>query len=136
MLGLLLMCLFATRAGLYQGRHIFIRRFDVHVLLGLAIRERAPRWKCVQSGVGFAWSFVLILITPLLVSAGNPTIWLGARTYSLVLNQALRGMRALWIYEPGMSFVTKKENAPSTDQRIRVVWGVVNVAVVCFLLLL
>jgi hypothetical protein len=86
-------------------------------------------------GVGFAWSFCLILATPLAVSAtlGLPNAWLGARTYSLVLNQVLRGSRALWIFVPGASYITKAENAPSTNQLVRVAAGVVNLGLCAWL---
>lgn len=81
-------------------------------------------------GVGFAWSFVLVLMTPLVVSFSileMPASWLGARTYSLVLNQALRGTQAYDIFVPdGNSFVTKKENADEMDQSVRALWGMIN----------
>lgn len=77
-------------------------------------------------GVGFAWSFVMILITPLFLSASNPTLWLGARTYSLVLNQALRASKACWLFTPGESFVTKPEGSESTDETYRLLIGLVN----------
>ena len=83
-------------------------------------------------GAGFAWSFRLIGITHLVVACvlGDWNTWLGARTYSLVLNQVLRGARVTRIYTPGESFVTKAEGAPSTDPFWRAVWGLANVALV------
>jgi hypothetical protein len=85
------------------------------------------------AGVGFSWSFCLVQFTPIAVSAllGRPHAWLGARTYSLVLNQALRGSRAMWIYEPGRSYITKPEGAPSVDQRYRFAAGAANLALGC-----
>jgi hypothetical protein len=87
-------------------------------------------------GVGFAWSFWLILITPLVVaSLVNPYSWLGARTYSLVLNQVLRGANACWLFNPGKSFVTKEEGAPSGNNYVRFCVSVLNLlfVTVCFL---
>ena len=84
-------------------------------------------------GAGFAWSFRLILVTPLIVAAllNEPNAWLGARTYSLVLNASFAwGERDSRIFTPGQSFVTKPEGEPSTNQAWRMAWGVVNVVAV------
>jgi len=83
-------------------------------------------------GVGFAWSFRLILMTPLLVTMmlDEPEAWLGARTYSLVLVQVLRGSQFTHIFTPGRSYVTKAEGAPSTDQAWRAAWGFANLTAV------
>ena len=83
-------------------------------------------------GVGFAWSFRLILVAPLLVTLmlDEPEAWLGARTYSLVLVQVLRGSQFTWIFTPGQSYITKPEGAPSTNQAWRAAWGIANLMAV------
>ena len=83
-------------------------------------------------GVGFAWSFRLVLVTPLLVTMlmDEPHAWLGARTYSLVLVQALRGSQFTHMFTPGRSYVTKAEGAPSTHQAWRAAWGFANLTAV------
>jgi hypothetical protein len=110
---------------------------------GVFIAPLSKQWVFVYTtwnaafcyGVGFAWSFCLILVTPLAVSAtlGLPNAWLGARTYSLVLNQVLRGSRALWIFVPGASYITKAENTPSTNQHVRMAAGVTNLGLCAWL---
>ena len=92
-------------------------------------------------GVGFAWSFRLVLLIPVLVAlyfdqedaAVASTAWLGARTYSLGLNQALRGAQFTYVFKPGASFVTKPENAPTTNDALRLYWGAANLALVGYL---
>jgi len=72
------------------------------------------------------------LVTPLLVTMmlDEPHAWLGARTYSLVIVQVLRGARFTWIFTPGQSYVTKPEGAPSVDEGCRAAWGVANLMAV------
>ena len=79
-------------------------------------------------GVGLSRSFNLILIVPLIVSylLKTPHSWLGARSYSLVLNQFYRGLEFPWIYKPGLSYLTKKENTVSTNRNLRLIWGSLN----------
>lgn len=105
-----------------QGRFAF--PLSTHFVLGYTL------WNLnFCYGVGFAWSFRLILLSPLLVSyvvLGQPYTWLGARTYSLVLNQALRGSSAGWMFVPGKSYVTKLENTQPPDPEIQWCWGVLN----------
>jgi hypothetical protein len=82
-------------------------------------------------GVGFAWSFSLSLISPLAVSyLLGLSSWLGARTYSLVLNQALRGSNACWLFCPGKSFVTKKDGDPPGDEIVRWCMGIINIIII------
>ena len=53
----------------------------------------------------------------------EPEARLGARTYSLVLLQVLRGSQFMWLFTPGQSTITKPEGAPSTHQAWRAAWG-------------
>lgn len=86
-------------------------------------------------GAGFAWNFRLVLLVPLVVAhvtMSDPAAWLGARTYSLLLAQALRGARAGRLFTPGHSFVTKAEGEGVPDPGLRVAWGTANlVGVAC-----
>lgn len=84
-------------------------------------------------GVDFAWSFRLALAAALIVShvtLATPGAWLGARTYSLVLNQVFRGARASHIFTPGKSWVTKPEGEVHVRQGARLAWGLANLAAV------
>jgi hypothetical protein len=74
------------------------------------------------------------LITPYILSywvLSNPETWLLARTYSLVVNQGLRGSQMFWIFVPdGNSVITDAEgDNASGNQRVRLLWGLANLTV-------
>lgn len=79
-------------------------------------------------GSDFSWSFQLILVTPLIVCVILQThhAWLGARTYSLVVNQILRGIQALWMFEPGRTYITHTENHINPNKHLCVIFGIAN----------
>ena len=67
----------------------------------------------------------LVKLKQLIVCQSKPM----CRVYSLVLNQFFRGAQICWIYTPGQSYITKLDNEPSTNETVRVVWGLFNVGV-------
>lgn len=71
--------------------------------------------------VGFSLSFGLILVSAYVSAVwiqGSSGMWLSARTYSLLVNQWLRGTQPLWIYVPnGESIVTDKEGDNTSRDR-------------------
>lgn len=88
-------------------------------------------------GVGLSLSFGLILFTPYVVAfwiLNMPNVWLSARTYSLVVNQGLRGGQLFWIFVPnGKSAVTDLEGDNTTrNQRVRLIWGTFNLVAIVF----
>lgn len=120
---LLLICILPKQKQELQFNNIFLFHLNnIWVII-------YTLWNAVfVYGVGFSLSFCLILLTPLIVCLilNQPNAWLGARTYSLILNQILRGSELLYIYKPGKSYITKIEGLVSTNQTIRLLLGSVN----------
>lgn len=91
-------------------------------------------WNAAFSyGFNYSLSTRLILISSFIVSfyiLNNPSTWLGARTYGLILNMILRYFRITYLYKSGFSIITTKKN--KYNKKIKNIWGFTN----CILLII
>lgn len=130
---LLILRLFGHEAG-QQIAHGDLFRFSLSEswVIGYSLWNAAFVY-----GVGLSLSFGLILFVSYISAfwiMGMPDLWLSLRTYSLAINQGLRGSQLIWIFVPdGKSVITDMEGDNITrNQQFRLFWGAINLAIISF----
>lgn len=88
-------------------------------------------WNAAFSyGFNYSLSTRLILLSSIIVSyiLQQHDVWLGARTYGLVINMILRSMEMSYLYIPDKSIITTNNNRH--NPYVRILWGLCNFIIV------
>lgn len=83
---------------------------------------------------GYSRTTQLVLVPPIVLCwvLSNPTIWIVPRTWSMLVNMALRASQAYWVYKPGT--LTKIPGDPGPSAANVAVAGSVSLSIILCIL--
>lgn len=113
---------FANFQAVTSSTHMFLFPLSFHWII------LYTSWNaCFSYGDNMSWMTRLVLVPPIVVSLrwGSDT-WLGGRVLLLLVHLMLRGIKCVWVYNPGSSMLTPVAGSINNPRVVCVWWGRIN----------